>query len=159
MVRNTNIGQHGVHHSDELSFHYSVFMNPHEYREYISELRSSDFKGYDPLSDGPSLAWIGRKDLKSKGLKKRGEVMDTFGDYIKEDHDQIKKSQGHSRMTDLVDSIDLESLKRVLRWNDNRGRVSAGRLLRGESRFRRQPSKRMVPTEAVALVVPTGANE
>ena len=124
--------------------------------EYVASLKESDFKGYNPLSQSANFSWIGREDLKGSGIKKRREVAALVGDYVENDHKQIASAR--KQMSDLVDSIDFHSLKRMLKWSDNRGKVNAGRLLNGDSRFRRTLTKSQAPAEAVALVAPTGGN-
>jgi len=124
--------------------------------DYINGLTKSDFRGYDPLFERPDLHWIGRSDLKNQGVGTSKDVCLRIGEYVEKDHQQI--SSARNKLADLVDSIDLSQLKRMLQWSDSRGRVNATRLLQGDSHFRRTIRKSQAPVEAVALVVPTGAN-
>lgn len=146
----------GVHKSDALHTHFTISDTPADAGDFIASLKGSDFKGYDPLNDGScDLDWIGRPDLKGQVTSRR-DVAGRLGEYVENDHKAIAKTR--DQMSDLVDSIDLSMLKRRLTWSDTRGRVNATRLLNGDSTFRRTIRKSMAPVEAVALVVPTGAN-
>lgn len=146
----------GHHTSDALSCNFTISDTPADAGDYVNSLKPSDFKGYDPLNDGHvDLDWIGRPDLKGE-VTSRGQVAARLGDYVENDHKAIAKTR--DKMSDLVDSIDLSMLKRKLMWSDSRGRVNATRLLNGVDKFRRTIRKSAAPVEAVALVVPTGAN-
>ncbi len=139
-----------------LHTHFTVADSPGAAGDFVASLTSSDFSGYDPLGQTASLGWIGREDLSGrKGLKRR-DVAATLGDYVENDHKQIASAS--SKMDSLIDSIDLTALKRALVWSNSRGKVNAGRLLAGADRYRRTARKSLAPVEAVALVVPTGAN-
>jgi hypothetical protein len=132
----------------------SVAEQPADAAEYISNMKSSDFKGWSPMGGKADLRWIGRNDL--SGSHTNMEVAGMLGEYVENDHKQI--SSARNNMADLVDSIDLSQLKRMLQWSDSRGRVNATRLLAGDTKFRRTFRKSAAPVEAVALVVPTNAN-
>ena len=143
------------HHSG-LDAMCQVAYSPSDAADFISQLGPSDFKGYDPLSVSANLDWIGRRDLEGQGIKNRRQVAERLGEYVENDHKSIQNTR--SQLSELVDSIDLDQLKRMLQWSDSRGRVNATRLLEGASKFRRTFRKSLAPVEAVALVVPTGAN-
>jgi len=132
----------------------SVAEQPADAADYIASLESSDFKGWNPMGRKADLSWIGRTDL--DGRPTNMEVASMLGEYVENDHKQI--SSARNQMADLVDSIDLSQLKRMLQWSDSRGRVNATRLLAGDTKFRRTFRKSSAPVEAVALVVPTNAN-
>jgi hypothetical protein len=139
-----------------LHTHFTVADSPGAAGDFVASLKPSDFKGYDPLSVTGDLRWIGREDLSGrKGLKRR-DIAATLGDYVENDHKQIASAS--SKMESLIDSIDLTALKRMLLWSNSRGKVNAGRLLAGADRYRRTARRSAAPVEAVALVVPTGAN-
>ncbi len=156
MVHNTDIQGINNFVIDEINTRCSIAETVQASSDYVASLTSADFEGYDPLNTSADFSWIGREDLKGSGIKKRREVAALVGDYVENDHKQIAKAR--KNMSDLVDSIDFSSLKRMLKWSDNRGKVNAGRLLNGDSRFRRTLTKSQAPAEAVALVVPTGGN-
>lgn len=140
-----------------LHTHYTVADSPGAAGDFLASLTPSDFEGYDPLNvTASNLEWIGRPDLKGRKSIKRRDVAATLGDYVENDHQQIASAS--SKMDSLIDSIDLTALKRMLQWSNNRGKVNAGRLLAGADRYRRTARKSLAPVEAVALVVPTGAN-
>jgi hypothetical protein len=143
-------------HSPDLDAMCQVAYSPADAADFISQLGPSDFKGYDPLSVGADLDWIGRKDLAGQGITKRRQVAERLGEYVENDHKSIQNTR--NQLSELVDTIDLDQLKRMLQWSDSRGRVNATRLLAGDSKFRRTFRKSLAPVEAVALVVPTGAN-
>ena len=140
----------------EMNCKVSVADSPSCAGEYIDSLTAKDFVGYNPLKSSPDLEWLGREDLKGEGLTSRRQVAARLGEYVENDHKSIQSTR--DQLSDLVDSIDLDQLKRMLQWSDSRGRVNATRLLAGDSKFRRTFRKSMAPVEAVALVVPTGAN-
>lgn len=147
----------GFHKSKDLSCNFTISDTPADAGQFIDSLTDSDFKGYDPLSRTPDLNWLGRHDLKGdSSIKSRRDVAGKLGEYVDNDHKQIASCR--DKMSDLVDSIDLSQLKRMLKWSDSRGKVNATRLLNGDSMFRRTIRKGSAPVEAVALVVPTGAN-
>ena len=132
----------------------SVAESPSDAADYIANLDlSKDFKGWSPKGNA-DLSWIGRTDLTGRHTKT--EVAAMLGEYVENDHKQI--SSARNQMADLVESIDLTQLKRMLQWSDSRGRVNATRLLSGDTKFRRTFRKSAAPVEAVALVVPTNAN-
>lgn len=134
----------------------SVADSPQAASEYIASLTNADFKGYNPKGR-PSYGWIGRNDLKNDDeVKCNLDVAARLGEYVDNDHKMIESTR--NKMADLVDSIDVSMLKRMLQWSDSRGRVNATRLLNGDSKFRRTFRKSQAPVEAVALVVPTNAN-
>lgn len=134
----------------------SVAESPSIASDYIASLTASDFKGYAPKGR-PDYSWIGRNDLKNDDtVKCKLDVAARLGEYVDNDHKMIESTR--NKMADLVDSIDVSMLKRMLQWSDSRGRVNATRLLNGDSRFRRTFRKSQAPVEAVALVVPTNAN-
>lgn len=143
------------HHSG-LDAMCQVAYSPADAADFINQLSPSDFKGYDPLSQSADLDWIGRKDLAGQGITKRKQVAERLGEYVENDHKSIQNTR--NQLSELVDTIDLDQLKRMLQWSDTRGRVNATRLLAGDSKFRRTFRKSLAPVEAVALVVPTGAN-
>jgi hypothetical protein len=132
----------------------SVAEQPADAADYIANMKSSDFKGWNPIGSKADLRWIGRTDLDGRPTKM--EVAAMLGEYVENDHKQI--SSARNNMADLVESIDLSQLKRMLQWSDSRGRVNATRLLAGDTKFRRTFRKSAAPVEAVALVVPTNAN-
>lgn len=140
----------------EINTRCSVAETVQAASDYVGSLKDSDFKGYNPLNQNADFGWIGREDLRGSGITKRREVAALVGDYVEADHKQIASAR--KQMSDLVDSIDFSSLKRMLKWSDNRGKVNALRLLNGDTRFRRTLTKSQAPAEAVALVVPTGGN-
>ena len=145
----------GTHKSKDLTCHFTTALNPHEAGEYVASLKPSDFEGYDPINgSNADKKWVGRPDI--EGQVTRKQIAATLGDYVENDHKQITSAK--SQMSDLVDSIDLTQIKRQIRWNDSKGRVAPLRLLNGESHYRRQIRRSKAPVEAVALVVPTGAN-
>ena len=145
----------GLHKSDALTCLYTVSDTPADAGDFIASLNDADFQGYNPLNQSADLGWLGRTDLQGQ-VKNRRDVAARLGDYVDNDHKQIAKTR--NQLSDLVDSIDLDQLKRKLMWSDSRGRVNATRLLNGDSTFRRTFRKSSAPVEAVALVVPTGAN-
>jgi len=147
----------GFHKSKDLSCNFTISDTPADAGHFLDSLTDSDFKGYDPLSRKPDLSWIGREDLKGdKSIRTRRDIASKLGEYVDNDHKQIASCR--NKMSDLVDSIDLSQLKRMLKWSDSRGKVNATRLLNGDSMFRRTIRRGSAPVEAVALVVPTGAN-
>tara|TARA_R110002167_G_scaffold103528_4_gene267821 strand:+ start:196 stop:1149 length:954 start_codon:yes stop_codon:yes gene_type:complete len=163
MADNTHIKRYehgtrvGVHKSEDLHTHFTISDTPADAGDFLASLEGSDFTGYNPLDSSADFNWIGRKDLKGdSSVKTRRDIASRLGDYVENDHKAISKTR--DKMSDLVDSIDLSMLKRKLTWSDTRGRVNASRLLNGDSTFRRTIRKSMAPVEAVALVVPTGAN-
>lgn len=147
--------RNGLHKSKALTCLYTVCDTPADAGDFLATLTDSDFQGYNPLNQDADLRWLGREDLKGQ-VKNRRDVASRLGDYVDNDHKQIAKTR--NKLSDLVDSIDLNQLKRRLAWSDSRGRVNATRLLNGDSTFRRTIRRGSAPVEAVALVVPTGAN-
>lgn len=141
---------------DGLDARCVVSFSPNDASRFIEGLTPSDFKGYDPLSSSADLRWIGREDLRGEDIRNRGEVAKRLGEYVENDHKQIRKSQ--KAIQSMIETIDLSGIKRMLQWNDSRGRVDAMRMLNGDSYFRRTVRKSKAPVEAIALVVPTGAN-
>ena len=156
MVHKTDITGINNFVIDEINTRCCIAETVQAASDYVGSLKNSDFKGYNPLNQDANFNWIGREDLRGSGIKKRREVAALVGDYVEADHKQIASAR--KQMSDLVDSIDFSSLKRMLKWSDNRGKTNALRLLNGDTRFRRTLTKSQAPAEAVALVVPTGGN-
>lgn len=141
---------------DGLQARCVVSYSPNDASRFIEGLTNSDFRGYNPMSASADLNWIGRNDLAGQGITERRQVAERLGEYVENDHKQIRKSS--NAIQSLIETIDLSGIKRMLKWNDSRGRVDAMRMLNGDSYFRRTVRKSKAPVEAIALVVPTGAN-